>query len=57
LTTEEFDSLKTQLDAKTPSQVQAYALAWTQPYRVDCMSVTAAWHSVSTARTVPTDAA
>ena len=42
LTTEEFDALKAQLDAKTPPQVQAYALAWTQPYRVDCMSVTAA---------------
>jgi uncharacterized protein (TIGR03790 family) len=26
-----------------PPQVQAYALAWTQPYRVECMSITAAF--------------
>jgi uncharacterized protein (TIGR03790 family) len=42
LTAEEFGALKAQLDAKTPPQVQAYALAWAQPYGVACMSVTAA---------------
>ena len=42
LTQDEFRQLKADLDAKVPPQVQAYALAWTQPYRVDCMSITAA---------------
>jgi uncharacterized protein (TIGR03790 family) len=42
LTQDEFRQLKAELDAKVPPQVQAYALAWTQPYRVDCMSITAA---------------
>ena len=31
------------LDAKVDADVQAYALAWTLPYRVECMSVTAAF--------------
>jgi uncharacterized protein (TIGR03790 family) len=29
--------------ARTPSHVQALALAWSQPYRVDCMSITYAF--------------
>ncbi len=34
-----YDSLKEQ----TPSDVQAYALTWAAPYRVDCMSITSAF--------------
>jgi uncharacterized protein (TIGR03790 family) len=39
----EFAALKAAIDAQLPSSVQAYALTWTQPYRVDCMSVTSAF--------------
>jgi uncharacterized protein (TIGR03790 family) len=31
------------IDAKVGADVQAFALAWTLPYRVECMSVTAAF--------------
>ncbi len=40
---EEFDKLKRLVDRKTPRNVQAYALTWAQPYRVDCMSITSAF--------------
>lgn len=40
---EEFINLKRQIDRKTPKGVQAYALTWAQPYRVDCMSITSAF--------------
>jgi uncharacterized protein (TIGR03790 family) len=43
LTPQEFQTLKTQIDAKTPARVQGYALTWSQPYRVGCMSITAAF--------------
>jgi uncharacterized protein (TIGR03790 family) len=43
LTREEFVNLKRQVDRKTPRAVQAYALTWAQPYRVDCMAITAAF--------------
>lgn len=43
LTREEFVNLKRQVDRKTPKAVQAYALTWAQPYRVDCMSITSAF--------------
>jgi uncharacterized protein (TIGR03790 family) len=43
LSPEEFKSLKTQVDAKTPSAVQGYALTWAAPYRVGCMSITTAF--------------
>lgn len=43
MTREEFTRIKTQVDAKTPPHVQAFALTWTQPYRVDCMSITTAF--------------
>lgn len=43
LSREEFVNLKRRVDRKTPKQVQAYALTWAQPYRVDCMSITAAF--------------
>lgn len=39
----EFAALKQQVDRATPAQVQAYALTWSQPYRVDCMSITSAF--------------
>lgn len=37
-----FAPLKAQIDAATPPEVQAYAITWTTPYRVDCMSMTSA---------------
>jgi len=39
----QFNQLKTAVDNQTPARIQAYALTWTEPYRVDCMSVTAAF--------------
>lgn len=42
LSKEEFQQLKAQIDKDTPAQVQAYAVAWTAPYRVGCMSITSA---------------
>lgn len=42
LSEDEFHQLKARLDRKTPSHVQAYAVAWTVPFRVDCMSLTSA---------------
>lgn len=40
---DEFVKLKRQIDRMTPREVQAYALTWAQPYRVDCMSITSAF--------------
>jgi uncharacterized protein (TIGR03790 family) len=40
---EEFQRLKAEVDAVTPNNVQAYALTWTAPYRVGCMSITSAF--------------
>ena len=40
---EEFARIKAQVDAATPHQVQAFALTWAKPYRVDCMSITTAF--------------
>lgn len=42
LTREEFEALKAQIDKQTMPEVQAYALTWAAPYRVECMSITAA---------------
>lgn len=39
----QFDKIKARVDAKTPSHVQAFALTWTKPYRVGCMSITTAF--------------
>jgi uncharacterized protein (TIGR03790 family) len=39
----EFQQIKAQVARKTPARVQVYALAWTQPYRVECMSITTAF--------------
>jgi uncharacterized protein (TIGR03790 family) len=43
LPAEEFTALKAAIDAQLPPSVQAYALTWTRPYRVDCMSITSAF--------------
>ena len=43
LSREEFADLKRQVDRIAPGHVQAYALTWAQPYRVDCMSITSAF--------------
>lgn len=40
---EEFTALKREVDGRTPKAVQAYALTWAQPWRVDCMSITSAF--------------
>jgi len=39
----EFVNIKRRVDRITPKQIQAYALTWAQPYRVDCMSITSAF--------------
>lgn len=39
----EFVRVKRAVDRATPARVQAYALTWTQPWRVDCMSITSAF--------------
>ena len=39
----EFERIKQQVDLRTPNHVQAFALAWTQPFRVGCMSMTSAF--------------
>jgi uncharacterized protein (TIGR03790 family) len=43
LSREEFVNLKRRVDRTTPKSIQAYALTWAQPYRVDCMSITSAF--------------
>lgn len=43
LSREEFINLKRRVDRITPKNIQAYALTWAQPYRVDCMSITSAF--------------
>lgn len=39
----EFQRIKSVVDRAAPSHVQAFALTWTVPYRVDCMSITTAF--------------
>jgi uncharacterized protein (TIGR03790 family) len=39
----DFAKAKAELDGKVDASVQAYVITWTQPYRVDCMSVTSAF--------------
>ena len=43
MTRAEFQQVKAVVDATTPKNVQAYALTWTVPYRVECMSITTAF--------------
>lgn len=40
---QDFRRVKAIVDASTPKNVQAYALTWTMPYRVECMSITTAF--------------
>lgn len=42
LSRHEFDVIKRVIDQKTLPGVQAYALTWAAPYRVECMSITSA---------------
>jgi uncharacterized protein (TIGR03790 family) len=42
LSRDEFEQLKAEIDRAAPAHVQAYAVAWTVPYRVACMSLTSA---------------
>lgn len=43
LSADEFKKIKQQVDDKTPRHVQAFALTWLKPFRVDCMSITTAF--------------
>ena len=43
LTSTEFIALKTQVDSALPKTVQALAIAWTLPYRVECNSITSSF--------------
>ena len=43
LSADEFKKIKQQVDHKTPKYVQAFALTWLKPFRVDCMSITTAF--------------
>ena len=38
-----FNRIRNSVLEQTRSNIQAYALAWTKPYRVDCMSITSAF--------------
>lgn len=42
LSKDEFLALKREVDRQTRSHIQAYAIAWTAPYRAGCMSLTSA---------------
>jgi uncharacterized protein (TIGR03790 family) len=42
MTPKQFGRLHSELERLTPAHVQAYALAWTLPYRVGCQSITSA---------------
>lgn len=43
LSKDEFNRVKREVDKKSGNTIQAYALTWSQPYRVDCMSITSAF--------------
>jgi uncharacterized protein (TIGR03790 family) len=43
LTRKEFEEIKLIVDAKAMRTVQAFALTWATPYRVECMSITSAF--------------
>jgi uncharacterized protein (TIGR03790 family) len=43
MTRAEFEVVKAQVDAEAGPDVQAYALTWAAPYRVECMSITSAF--------------
>jgi len=39
---DDFLTLKKEIDRRTLPRIQAYAITWAAPYRVDCMSITSA---------------
>jgi len=43
LSREQFEAIKQEVDAQARPPVQAFALAWAAPYRVECMSITSAF--------------
>jgi uncharacterized protein (TIGR03790 family) len=43
LRVQDFQRVYAQVEAATPANVQFYALAWSRPFRVGCMSVTSAF--------------
>jgi uncharacterized protein (TIGR03790 family) len=43
LSREEFEVIKQQVDEQVRPHVQAFALAWAAPWRVECMSITSAF--------------
>jgi uncharacterized protein (TIGR03790 family) len=43
MTRAEFAKVWSEVQAQVPTHVQALALAWSQPFRVDCMSITSAF--------------
>ena len=43
ITEKKFNSIYQQVIKKTPDAVQFYALAWSKPFKVDCMSITTAF--------------
>ena len=43
MTVGEFDALRSWVGEKTMPGVEAYALTWMAPFRVDCMSITSAF--------------
>jgi uncharacterized protein (TIGR03790 family) len=43
LTSREFSSIRESVEGQATPSIQAYALTWTSPYRVDCMSITSAF--------------
>lgn len=43
LTREEFERVRAQAERQTLPHIQAYALTWAAPYRVECMSITTAF--------------
>jgi len=38
----DFNRLRTTVEQATPANIQAYAITWIAPFRVDCMSITSA---------------
>jgi uncharacterized protein (TIGR03790 family) len=43
LSSEDFSPIWAEVQRQTPDSAQAYVLTWAQPYRVGCMSITAAF--------------
>jgi uncharacterized protein (TIGR03790 family) len=43
LSQQEFAALRAKIDSQVAPRIQAYALAWAAPYRVDCVSITSAF--------------